>query len=67
MCRTEYSALYYLFICWSTLIPLDSEILEEQNLEIGHSNFGTKNQSPRVRELMEQSLLLSVSGLWHMG
>lgn len=67
MCRTEYSAPQYLFICWSPFIPLDSETLEEQNLEVGHSNFGTKNESPRVHELMEQSLLLSISSLWHMG
>lgn len=65
MCKTEYSSPQYLFICWSPFIPLVSETLEKQNVEVGHSNFGTKVESSRVGELMEQNLLLSISSLWY--
>lgn len=61
MCRTKYSAPQYLFLCCTPFIPLGSETLKEENLEVG-----TKTEIPRVHEILEQGWLLSIRSFWHV-
>lgn len=38
-----------------SFIPLDSERLEEQILDVGHSNFGTESpRAPRVGDIIQE-------------